>query len=82
MMGPARNAARSRPAPPLDLGGACGALISYRARVAERALVPLPEGGALFECPRWREGRWGVSDFSREAVYIVTTVDVAYAGLP
>jgi sugar lactone lactonase YvrE len=36
-------------------------------------LVPLLDGGGFFECPRWREGRWWVSDFYREAVYTVTT---------
>jgi hypothetical protein len=41
--------------------------------VAERALAPLLEGGAFFECPRWRDGRWWVSDFYREGVYTVTT---------
>lgn len=29
------------------------------------------EGGAFFECPRWHEGRWYVSDFYRYAVYAV-----------
>jgi sugar lactone lactonase YvrE len=38
-----------------------------------RELVPLLEGGAFFESPRWREGRWWISDFYREAVYTVTT---------
>src|SRR4051812_2103319 len=32
----------------------------------------LLEGGAFFEAPRWREGRWWVSDFYRHAVYTVT----------
>jgi sugar lactone lactonase YvrE len=40
--------------------------------VSERALVPLVEGGAFFECPRWRDGRWWVSDVYREAVYTVS----------
>jgi sugar lactone lactonase YvrE len=31
------------------------------------------EGGAFFECPRWHEGRWYVSDFYRYAVYAVDT---------
>lgn len=31
----------------------------------------LLEGGAFFECPRWHEGRWYVSDFYRYAVYAV-----------
>jgi len=38
-----------------------------------RELVPLLEGGAFFESPRWREGRWWISDFYREAVYTVGT---------
>ena len=28
-----------------------------------RALKPLFEGGRYFEAPRWRDGRWWVSDF-------------------
>lgn len=28
-----------------------------------RELTTLFEGGAFFEGPRWREGRWWVSDF-------------------
>jgi len=34
-----------------------------------RTLTPLFEGGSYFECPRWREGRWWVSDFYRHAVF-------------
>jgi sugar lactone lactonase YvrE len=34
--------------------------------------VPLLEGGAFFESPRWHDGRWWVSDFYREAVYTVS----------
>jgi sugar lactone lactonase YvrE len=34
----------------------------------ERVLTPLFEGGNYFECPRWRDGRWWVSDFYRHAV--------------
>jgi sugar lactone lactonase YvrE len=30
-----------------------------------RTLTPLFEGGNYFECPRWRDGRWFVSDFYR-----------------
>lgn len=41
--------------------------------MSERTLTPLLEGGAFFECPRWRDGRWWVSDFYRQAVYTVTT---------
>jgi sugar lactone lactonase YvrE len=38
----------------------------------DRILTPLLEGGAFFECPRWRDGRWWVSDFYRQAVYTVS----------
>src|SRR3954465_8343627 len=34
-----------------------------------RTLTPLFEGGAYFECPRWHDGRWWVSDFYRHAVF-------------
>jgi sugar lactone lactonase YvrE len=37
-----------------------------------RALRTLVEGGAFFEGPRWRDGRWWVSDFYRRTV---STVD-------
>jgi sugar lactone lactonase YvrE len=40
--------------------------------VAERRLETLLEGGAFFEGPRWRDGRWWVSDFYR---HLVLTVD-------
>jgi sugar lactone lactonase YvrE len=40
--------------------------------VAEHQLTPLLDGGAFFESPRWRDGRWWVSDFYRHAVYTVT----------
>jgi sugar lactone lactonase YvrE len=40
--------------------------------MADPALMPLLEGGAFFESPRWRDGRWWVSDFYREAVYTVS----------
>jgi sugar lactone lactonase YvrE len=36
---------------------------------SERALTTWVEGGNYFECPRWREGRWWVSDFYRHAVF-------------
>lgn len=29
------------------------------------SLTPFVEGGAFFECPRWHEGRWWLSDFYR-----------------
>ena len=35
----------------------------------KRALTTLVEGGNYFECPRWREDRWWVSDFYRHAVF-------------
>ena len=41
--------------------------------MTEPTLVPLLDGGGFFECPRWRDGRWWVSDFYREAVYTVTS---------
>jgi len=34
-----------------------------------RTLTTLFEGGAYFECPRWHDGRWWVSDFYRHAVF-------------
>jgi sugar lactone lactonase YvrE len=34
-----------------------------------RTLTPLFEGGAYFECPRWHDGRWWVSDFYRHSVF-------------
>ena len=34
-----------------------------------RTLTPLFEGGNYFECPRWHDGRWCVSDFYRHAVF-------------
>ena len=43
---------------------------------ATRSLTPLLEGGSFFECPRWHEGRWWVSDFYREAVFTVSTAGV------
>jgi sugar lactone lactonase YvrE len=40
--------------------------------VADRNLVPLLEGGAFFESPRWHAGRWWVSDFYRHTVSTVS----------
>jgi sugar lactone lactonase YvrE len=40
--------------------------------MAERELRTLLEGGAFFEGPRWRDGRWWVSDFYRGTVSTVT----------
>lgn len=42
-----------------------------------RTVRVLLEGGAFFEGPRWRDGRWWVSDFYRHAVYTVTPEGVA-----
>jgi sugar lactone lactonase YvrE len=39
--------------------------------VTERKLETLLEGGAFFEGPRWRDGRWWVSDFYRHLVLTV-----------
>jgi sugar lactone lactonase YvrE len=38
-----------------------------------RTLTTLFEGGNYFECPRWRDGRWWVSDFYRRAVFTYDT---------
>jgi sugar lactone lactonase YvrE len=40
--------------------------------MADRELTTLLEGGAFFEGPRWRDGRWWVSDFYRGIVSTVT----------
>ena len=40
--------------------------------MSDRELKTLLEGGAFFEDPRWRDGRWWVSDFYR---HVVLTVD-------
>ena len=34
-------------------------------------VATLLEGGSFFEAPRWRDGRWWVSDFYRERVLTV-----------
>jgi sugar lactone lactonase YvrE len=34
-----------------------------------RTLTTLAEGGTYFECPRWHDGRWWVSDFYRRTVF-------------
>lgn len=39
--------------------------------MAERTLRTLLEGGSFFEGPRWRDGRWWVSDFYRHVVLAV-----------
>src|SRR5262245_43889565 len=38
-----------------------------------RQLRVLVEGGRFFEGPRWRDGRWWISDFYRHAVFTVTS---------
>ncbi|PZR83090.1 MAG: gluconolactonase [Candidatus Aeolococcus gillhamiae] len=38
----------------------------------DRAFRTLAEGGAYFEGPRWRDGKWWVSDMYRHAVFSVT----------
>src|SRR4051812_13472144 len=40
--------------------------------MGERELTPLYEGGHYYEGPRWRDGRWYVSDFYDHAVYAVS----------
>jgi sugar lactone lactonase YvrE len=40
--------------------------------VSDHELAVLLEGGAFFEGPRWRDGRWWVSDMYRRAVFAVT----------
>ncbi len=40
--------------------------------MADATLTTLLVGGGFFEGPRWRDGRWWVSDFYRHAVVTVT----------
>jgi sugar lactone lactonase YvrE len=40
--------------------------------MADRTFTTLADGGAFFEGPRWRDGRWWVSDFYRHTVYAIT----------
>ncbi len=40
--------------------------------MADRSFRTLLEGGAFFEGPRWRDGRWWVSDMYRHAVFTIT----------
>jgi hypothetical protein len=48
--------------------------------LAERSLRTLLGGGAFFESPRWRDGRWWwVSDFYR---HLVLTVDPGDSASP
>lgn len=41
--------------------------------MARRELATLAEGGDFFEGPRWREGRWWLSDLYRGAVFAIDT---------
>jgi sugar lactone lactonase YvrE len=41
--------------------------------VGDRELKPLLDGGSFFEGPRWRDGRWWVSDFYRHVVLSIDT---------
>jgi sugar lactone lactonase YvrE len=56
----------------------------------QREVRLLVDGGSFFECPRWHEGRWWVSDFHRHSVFaigqdgqqqVAMTVDAQPAGL-
>jgi sugar lactone lactonase YvrE len=58
--------------------------------MAERTVRPLVAGGSFYECPRWRDGRWWVSDFHCFSVLaidpdgrqeVVATVAAQPAGL-
>ncbi|HET6950858.1 MAG TPA: SMP-30/gluconolactonase/LRE family protein [Acidimicrobiales bacterium] len=55
-----------------------------------RTFTSLTDGGSFFEGPRWRDGRWWVSDFYRHTVYAIApggdteavlTVDAQPSGL-
>jgi sugar lactone lactonase YvrE len=37
--------------------------------ISKRTLTTWVAGGSYFECPRWHENRWWVSDFYRQAVF-------------
>ena len=39
--------------------------------MTDRTFATLADGGGFFEGPRWRDGRWWVSDFYRHAVFAV-----------
>ena len=58
--------------------------------MADRTFATLAEGGGFFEGPRWRDGRWWVSDFYRHSAYaiapdggtdVVMTVEAQPSGL-
>lgn len=40
--------------------------------MGDRTLTSLSDGGCFFEGPRWRDGRWWVSDFYRHGIFTVT----------
>jgi sugar lactone lactonase YvrE len=40
--------------------------------MAKRVTQQLVNGGSFFECPRWHDGRWWVSDFHRHSVFAIT----------
>ncbi len=39
--------------------------------MSDRTFTTLADGGAFFEGPRWRDGRWWVSDFYRHGVFTI-----------
>jgi sugar lactone lactonase YvrE len=39
--------------------------------MADRTFATLADGGGFFEGPRWRDGRWWVSDFYRRTVFAI-----------
>jgi sugar lactone lactonase YvrE len=39
--------------------------------MADRTFETLADGGSFFEGPRWRDGRWWVSDFYRHTVFAI-----------
>ena len=58
--------------------------------MSDRTFTTLADGGGFFEGPRWRDGRWWVSDFYRHTVFAidpdgttgeVLTVDAQPSGL-
>ena len=58
--------------------------------MGDRTFATLADGGGFFEGPRWRDGRWWVSDFYRHTVFAIApdgateqvmTVDAQPSGL-
>ncbi|HEX6424976.1 MAG TPA: SMP-30/gluconolactonase/LRE family protein [Acidimicrobiales bacterium] len=43
------------------------------APATDRRFTVLAEGGKFFECPRWHDGRWWVSDLYRHGVFTYST---------